>query len=80
MSEPDHGYDPPVVYVPLTNEGAACLRPTPAEAVGEDLFRLLAPDDYSPEHEAWEFEPGAIVRCANTMLEDGEYLVAVERA
>lgn len=67
-----------IVYVALVLEGAECWRPAFAEPVAKDVFRLLAPDDYSPEHEEWEFAPGSIVRCESTMLDDGEYLVAVE--
>ena len=46
-----------VVYVALALEGAECWRPAFAEPVSKDVFRLIAPDDYNPEHEEWEFAP-----------------------
>lgn len=42
------------------------------------MFRLGSPSDYEPDFEVWRFAPGATVRCEMTVLEDGEYLVAVE--
>jgi hypothetical protein len=65
------------VYVRLLDEGTPTSRPTLAEKVGTDKFRLLATPNYDPEDEHWEFLPGSIVRC-ETREHDGErYLLAV---
>jgi len=65
------------VYVRLLDEGTSTSRPTQAEQVGTDSFRLLATPNYDPENEHWEFLPGSIVRC-ETRERDGErYLLAV---
>jgi hypothetical protein len=73
-------YGPCVVYVPLNAAGPEWWRPTPAEPVGGDVFRIVAPDDYAPDQEDWKFAPGSLVRCKHAALEDGEYLIAVSLA
>jgi hypothetical protein len=65
------------MYVGLLDEGTPTSRPTQAERIGNDLFKLLPTPDYDPNDEHWEFPPGAVVR-AKTMEHAGkEYLLAV---
>jgi hypothetical protein len=71
--------EPTVVYVQLLGEGTVVFRPVPAEPSGENVVRLLVPDDYDPEDEDWEFKPGATVRVEPRSLSEGEVLVAVSR-
>lgn len=67
-----------LVYVQLLDEGTTVFRPTRAEPLEGDRFRLLATPDYSPEHETWEFLPGTVVNCTWRTLSDGALrLVAV---
>jgi hypothetical protein len=65
------------IYVRLLDEGTTVSRPTQAERIGSDLFKLVATPNYDPEDEHWEFPPESIVR-AETFERDGEtYLLAV---
>lgn len=50
------------IYVRLLDEGTDCSRPTLAERIGNDLFKLLPTPDYDPKDEHWELPPGSIVR------------------
>jgi len=65
------------IYVALIDEGTDVWRPVEAERTNDGLFRLLGePDDT----EAWEFPPGAVVRCKDHTFFGGEHgLVAYER-
>lgn len=62
------------IYVRLLDEGTECSRPTQAERVGNDLFKLLPTLDYNSEDEHWEFPPGSIVRAVT--VADKKYLLA----
>lgn len=64
----------------LLGEGTTVFRPVPAELLPSGLVRLIAPEDYDPEDEAWEFAPGSMVRVEPRRFEAGEVLVAVELA
>jgi hypothetical protein len=68
------------VYVRLLGEGTTVFRPSPAEFLAPDKVRLVAPPDYDPEDEDWEFKPGSVVRVEQRQLEGSEALVAVARA
>ena len=50
------------VYVRLLNEGTDVYRPVEAVVLEESVVRLVAPPDYDPADEEWEFEPGSVVR------------------
>ena len=50
-----------VVYVQLLNEGTRVWRPTNARFIKDDLYELLATEDYDAEDEEWEFLPKTIV-------------------
>ena len=66
------------MYVRLLDEGTPTSRPTQAEKIGDDLFKLLPTPNYDPTDEHWEFPPGSVVR-AETMEYDGKkYLLAVK--
>ena len=66
------------IYVRLLGEGTTVSRPTQAERIGSDLFKLIATPNYAPEDEHWEFPPESIVG-AETFERDGKkYLLAVE--
>jgi hypothetical protein len=64
------------VYVMLVDEGVDVWRPVPATNLGNGQYQLLAPDDYDPDDESWEFPPGTTVECHPQMLSDGVVLVA----
>ena len=65
------------VYVRLLGEGTVVFRPAPATPMGPDTVKLLAPDDYDPEDEDWEFKPGSLVRVEPRTLSGDEVYVAV---
>lgn len=67
------------LHVRLLNEEAAVWRPAPVAPLEGGLFKILPPDHYDPEDEEWEFPPGSIVACKETITDDGyEILVACE--
>ncbi len=68
---------PATIYLNLMGEGLACLRPVQAEHMGKDYYRIV---ETVPENEAWEFQPGQIVRCQKKNLSSGKALVAIEEA
>lgn len=49
------------IFVTLLEEGSPTLRRTSAMELEEGLYKLLPSENYDPEDEVWEFEPGAIV-------------------
>jgi hypothetical protein len=67
------------VYVRLIGEGTQVLRPTYGLARADGTFTLLPTRDYVAEDEAWEFLPGAQVRCRTEYRDGAECLVAIER-
>lgn len=68
------------VYVRLLGEGTVVYRPTDASRAGPDTARLVAPHDYDPDDEDWEFKPGALVRLESRSLGEQEVRVAVSLA
>ena len=66
-----------IVYVKLLEEGTDVWRPTEAQPMDKDLFRLLPTADYRLCDEQWEFPPGSIVRCEKRVLSGDEVCVAV---
>ena len=69
-----------LVYVELLEEGTATIRSTQAKRLPNSLFELLPTPDYDPEDEIWQFLPGSIVRCKETLNYKGEkILLAVEQ-
>jgi hypothetical protein len=67
------------IFVELLDEGTTVMRPTQAEALGGDVYRLLPTADYDPEDEHWEFPPDSIVRCVKEARGHEEVWVARER-
>jgi hypothetical protein len=68
--------EPLTVYVALRNEGTSVWRPVAAELAGRGLYRLIGP---IPQGEAWEFQPGEVVRCQERSFAGSvRALVAVE--
>lgn len=65
------------VYVQLLGEGTLVFRPSLAEFLGPNKVRLVAPPDYDPEDEDWEFKPGSVVRVERQAFRNAERLVAV---
>ncbi|MEM7616892.1 MAG: hypothetical protein AAF195_00760 [Pseudomonadota bacterium] len=49
------------LYVHLLDEGTPTIRPTTAEILDDNLYKLLPVENYDPEDEIWEFLPGSIV-------------------
>jgi hypothetical protein len=72
--------EPTSVFVRLLGEGTVVFRPTSAEFLEPGKARLLAPPDYDPEDENWEFTPGSVVRVERRQLEGTEEYVAVALA
>lgn len=69
------------VYVDLPDEATPTIRPTNAEVLGGNLYRLLPTKRYDPENEEWEFLPGTIVVCEMRMTGEGvRALIAVRAA
>jgi hypothetical protein len=66
-----------LVYVGLLNEGTVVYRPASAVALRPGIVKLVAPGDYDPDDETWEFEPGSVVRVEPKTLEGKEVRVAV---
>lgn len=66
-----------LVYVRLLGEGTVVLRPTRATPVGPNTVTLLAPENYDPEDEDWEFKPGTTVRVERRTLEGVDSYIAV---
>lgn len=66
------------IYIFLPDEAVDTWRPTQAVPLGNDLYRILATDDYDPEYEVWEFLPGSVVRGVQKALYEGTFLVAVK--
>lgn len=64
------------VYVHLLNEGIDIYRPVEAVVLDESV-RLVAPPDYDPEDEEWEFEPGSVVRMEGRALGGEDVSLAV---
>lgn len=67
-----------VVYVRLLDEGVEVSRPTQAQLIERDEYRLLPSPNYDPEVETWEFPPGSIVRCQLVTRGEKQILLAVE--
>ena len=66
------------VYIALLDEGTTVSRPTMAEVLGENIYRVLATPDYDPELEKWEYPPGSVVRCRKETRQEREILIASE--
>jgi hypothetical protein len=65
------------IYVPLLEEGTDVWRPTSAEHITEDVYRITGE---APEDERWKFSCGQLVRCRQQKLSGGDSLVAYESA
>jgi hypothetical protein len=76
----DSNTEPIQVHVRLMDEGTRVFRPAPAKALGTGRARLLAPPDYDPQDEEWEFKPGSVVRIETRQLDGTDAYVAVALA
>ncbi len=65
------------IYIRLLDEGTEIFRPTEAEVLEGDNFKLLPKSDCDTEDEHWEFMPGTVVRGATQKLEGEDVLLAV---
>lgn len=69
------------IYIPLLEEGAWTARPTQAEKLEGEVYKVLPTSDYNSEDETWEFLPGTLVHCkVYTDPVIGEALLAYEAA
>jgi len=68
------------VYVQLLGEGTTVFRPVWARPITPSVVELLMPEDYNPEDEEWEFQPGATVHVERRELGGEQLLVAVRIA
>ncbi|MGH6912444.1 MAG: hypothetical protein ACREH3_01905 [Geminicoccales bacterium] len=67
------------IYVALLDEGIDVWRPVEAQRLSPDTYRIVD-QDYDPGIEAWEFEPGTVVRCRKVSREGREILIATQAA
>ena len=67
------------IYVALLDEGIDVWRPVEAQMLSPDTY-LIVDQDYDPGIEAWEFEPGTVVRCRKENRDGREILVATQAA
>jgi len=65
------------VYVRLLGEGTTVYRPVSALRIEPDRALLVAPQDYDPDDEDWEFKPGTEVRLQARVLDGAQVLVAI---
>jgi hypothetical protein len=68
------------IYIRLLEEGTEVFRPTAAEPIGSQFFKVLRTANYDEEDEVWEFAPGSAVECERRQLEGAEVLVAIKHA
>jgi antitoxin component YwqK of YwqJK toxin-antitoxin module len=67
---------PTKIFVKLLDEGTDVWKPVSANLVGDGVFEILG---IVPTGEAWEFSPGAHVRCEPKQFADGSTaLVAMQ--
>jgi hypothetical protein len=59
---------PSRIFVKLLDEGTECWKPINANPVGNGVYEILG---IVPSGEAWEFGPGARVRCQPKTFADG---------
>lgn len=68
------------IFINLLEEGTPTIRPTKAEVLGNDTFKILPTPNYDPIDEIWEFKPGEIVRLEKTQDdENNAILLAVQK-
>ena len=77
LAVPQGSGKPATIYLNLVGEGLPCLRSVQAEHVGKDYYLIVEP---VPAGEAWQFQPGQVVRCQKRNLSNGKAMVAVEEA
>ena len=65
------------IYVPLLDEGTDVWRPTSAEHMKDDIYRIV---EEGPADERWKFSRGQCVRCRHQDLSGSRCLVAYENA
>jgi hypothetical protein len=64
------------IFIALLEEGTEVWRPTQAESISGDLYRIIG---QIQDDEVWEFPPGSVVRCKEKIFSNGERgLVAYE--
>lgn len=66
------------IYIRLLDEGTEVFRPTQAEILERQVFKVLSTSDYDPEDEHWEFPPGSFVRGVVRKLDGEDVLVAID--
>jgi hypothetical protein len=69
--------DRKTIYVALLDEGIDVWRPVVARTLAPDTY-LILDENYDRKVEAWQFEPGTLVRCRNKRRNDHRILVATE--
>jgi hypothetical protein len=70
---------PVEVFVPLLSAGTSALRRTDGLVIGPNQVQLLAPADYNPNAERWQFPPGSRVTCVTESHGGRQLLVARHR-
>lgn len=66
------------VYVRLLDEGTEVSRPVVAHELSRGVVRLCSMPNYGTNNERWEFPPGSLVHCENTILEGRSVLLATK--
>jgi hypothetical protein len=64
------------IFVFLPQEAVAVWAPVDAQALGDGIYRIL---DCRGEDDEVEFGKGALMKCRQQRLSEGECLVAYER-
>ncbi len=68
------------ICVRLLNEDVETARPVPAQSLGEQIYKILLPEDYDPEDGELEFLPGDTVRCILTQWDKEDPInLAIEK-
>jgi hypothetical protein len=65
------------IYVRLLNEGAEVFS-SGSRSGSRGLYRLVAPNDYDPDDEEWEFRPGETVGIRLHHSQRGVFNLAVK--
>jgi len=68
------------IHVQLLNEGVTVSRPTRAEHIRENIYRILEREDDDSLEEEWEFLPGEIVLCEMKNADDESIPLAKRHA
>jgi len=67
------------IHISLLEEGTPTWKLIQALDLGNGLYKLLPTENYDPEDEIWEFEPGSIVVGQKRHTDTGENILVAAR-